>query len=316
VFQLGGDGEGGLDGERGEGVDEQHADAFIEVMAGDGGADRPPVGDAVALADVGGQVPAVALVVADGHAGAAAAADDDALQQGRSLAGRSGGAVRAAGGGIGGQSGAVDVVLAQGDVSGVDAGDEGDPVLAGQQPGGHLPAGLFVVGVPAIGERTGIAGVVQHPQHGVVLQRLPVQLALAWSLQMPPGEGQFGGVERLHARGGRPGRVERREQVVEGFADCRVGVEDDVPGGVVDQPDGQWGAQFSAAGFGQHPAAEPGLDEVQFGLATSKIAVSEAALGDLCGLDGVEADGVAETVGVAGDASYDLVGSQRTVTFA
>ena len=37
--------------------------------------------------------------------------------------------------------------------------------------------------------------------------------------------------------------------------------------------------------------------------AASKIAVSEAALGDLCGLDGVEADGVAETVGVAGDAS-------------
>ena len=35
----------------------------------------------------------------------------------------------------------------------------------------------------------------------------------------------------------------------------------------------------------------------------SKIAVSEAALGDLCGLDGVEADGVAQTVSVAGDTS-------------
>jgi len=35
----------------------------------------------------------------------------------------------------------------------------------------------------------------------------------------------------------------------------------------------------------------------------SKIAVSEAALGELCGLDGVEADGVAETVDVAGDAA-------------
>ena len=35
----------------------------------------------------------------------------------------------------------------------------------------------------------------------------------------------------------------------------------------------------------------------------SKIAVSEAALGELCGLDGVETDGVAETVGVPGDAS-------------
>src|SRR5665647_586820 len=35
----------------------------------------------------------------------------------------------------------------------------------------------------------------------------------------------------------------------------------------------------------------------------SKIAVTEAAVGELCGLDGVETDGVAETVGVAGDAS-------------
>jgi len=35
----------------------------------------------------------------------------------------------------------------------------------------------------------------------------------------------------------------------------------------------------------------------------SKIAVSEAALGDLCGLDGVETDGVAQTVSVPGDAA-------------
>src|ERR1019366_1939169 len=35
----------------------------------------------------------------------------------------------------------------------------------------------------------------------------------------------------------------------------------------------------------------------------SKIAVTEAGLGELCSLDGVEADGVAESVGVAGDAA-------------
>jgi hypothetical protein len=35
----------------------------------------------------------------------------------------------------------------------------------------------------------------------------------------------------------------------------------------------------------------------------SKIVISEAGFGELCGLDGVEADGVAEPVGVAGDAS-------------
>jgi hypothetical protein len=34
----------------------------------------------------------------------------------------------------------------------------------------------------------------------------------------------------------------------------------------VDQPDRQWGDQFTAAGLGQHPAAQPGLDEMQLSL--------------------------------------------------
>ena len=56
VLQLGGDGEGGLDGERGEGVDEQLPDPLVQSGAGDGLADPAGVLDAVALADVGGQL--------------------------------------------------------------------------------------------------------------------------------------------------------------------------------------------------------------------------------------------------------------------
>jgi len=104
---------------------------------------------------------------------------------------------------------------------------------------------------------------VQYPQHGVVGQRLPVDLALARPLQVPPGEGQAGGAERLHARGRRPGRLERGEQVGDGALDGGVGVEDDVPGGVVDQPDRQRHDELAAAGLGQLPAAQPGLDEMQ-----------------------------------------------------
>ena len=61
------------------------------------------------------------------------AADDDALQQRGSFAGRPGGPVAAVRGGVCGEAGAVGVVLVQGDVSGVRAGDEGDPFLAGQR---------------------------------------------------------------------------------------------------------------------------------------------------------------------------------------
>ena len=50
----------------------------------------------------------------------------------------------------------------------------------------------------------------------------------------------------------------------EGAPDGGVGVEDDVAGGVVDQPDGQRGDQLTAAGLGHDPAAQPGPDEMQF----------------------------------------------------
>ena len=72
MLELGGDGEGGLDGQRGEGVDEQLPDPLVEIGAGDGLADLAGVLDPVALADVGGELAAAALVVADGHAPAAA----------------------------------------------------------------------------------------------------------------------------------------------------------------------------------------------------------------------------------------------------
>jgi hypothetical protein len=131
VSGFGGGGERGLDRERGERVDERGAGALVEAVAGNGGADPAPVFDAVALAEVGGQLPAAALVVADGHAVAAAAAGDDALQQRRAFAGGAGGAVAAVRGGVGGRDGDVAVVLIQGDVTGVGAGDEGEPFPAG-----------------------------------------------------------------------------------------------------------------------------------------------------------------------------------------
>ena len=144
MLELGLDGEGGFDGQRGEGVDEQLPDLLVQAGAGDGLADPAAVRDAVALAHVGGDLLVAALVVADGHAQPAGPADDDALQQRGSFAGRPGGAVPAVRGGVGGQLCAVGVVLVQGDVSGVGAGDEGDPFLAGQQVRDSFPPGSLM----------------------------------------------------------------------------------------------------------------------------------------------------------------------------
>src|ERR1019366_3595618 len=89
------------------------------------------------------QLRQVAFSAPDGHArpaGPAGPADDDALQQRGACAGRPGGPVAAVRGGAGGQPCAVGVVLVQGDVSGVGAGNEGDPFLAGQRGAGPFPA--------------------------------------------------------------------------------------------------------------------------------------------------------------------------------
>src|SRR6266567_4159028 len=265
LLELGGDLEGGFDGQRGEGVDEQLADALVEGVPGNQGAGAAPVFDAVAVAGVGGQFLAAAGVVADGHPQPAAAADDDALQEGGAFAGWPGGAVAAVRGGVGRQPGDVGLVLVQGDVSGVGAGDEGGPLVAGKLDAAAFPAGQYLLAAPTVGEHAGVAGVVQHPQDRVVLQRLPVDLALAGAFLVPPGEGQAGGAERLHDRGGRPGGLECGEQVGERAADGGVGVEDDVPGGVVDQADRQRHDELAAAGLGDLPAAQPGPDEMELG---------------------------------------------------
>lgn len=78
---------------RGEGGDEQLSDPLVQADAGDGLADPADVLDAVTLASVGGDLLVAALVVADGHALPAGSADDAALQQRGSFAGRPGGAV-------------------------------------------------------------------------------------------------------------------------------------------------------------------------------------------------------------------------------
>ena len=57
VLELGGHLQGGFDGERGEGVDEQLPDGLVQVLAGDRSAGRTSVLDAVALAHVGGDFP-------------------------------------------------------------------------------------------------------------------------------------------------------------------------------------------------------------------------------------------------------------------
>ena len=134
LVELGGDGQRDLEREWGERLEQQRAEGFIELAAGDdlaGVLER--AFDRIVLAGVFGQGAAAAVVVADGHPGAAAFAYDEALQQGGSLAGRALLAVLAVCAGVGGERGEVGLVLRKGDVAGVRVGYQCDPLLAGDE---------------------------------------------------------------------------------------------------------------------------------------------------------------------------------------
>ena len=255
--EFGGDGECGLDRQWGEGVDEQRADGGVDASAGDALAVGAAVLDLVVLADVGGQFRGVvAEVVAHGHASSASAADDDALQQSGSFAGRAGFAVGSVRGGAFGESGLVGVEGGEGDVAGVGGGDEGDLLVAGgDRPGAGLLVGAEDLAVPAEAEHAGVAGVVQDAQHGGVGQRRPVQFSFVGSLAVAAGKEQPSVVECLEYRVRGSGGVEGDEQVGDGLLDGSVGVEHYFAERVVGQADGQWGDQLSAAGLVQDAAA-------------------------------------------------------------
>ena len=187
--ELVADGEGGLERERGEGVQQQAGDRGVDGSAGQVLADRLGLADAVVLAHVVGHDRAVvAGVVPDGHAAAAGAADDEALQQGGAFAWRAGFAVLAAGGGVGGQHLLVGLVLRPGDVAGVVIYDQHGPVV--DRLGQLVVVSVQVGGVagPAITVSAGVGRVVQGLEDLVVGQAAPVQLAGAGPLRCRPGK--------------------------------------------------------------------------------------------------------------------------------
>ena len=201
---------------------------------------------------------AAALVIAHGHPFPAATADDQSLQQGGAF--RAGPAARRRRGlGVLGEGAEVLLELLPGDVAGMGVRDQHDPLLTG-----HVWRVTVRRSRPAasrssaVDERAGVARVVQRSQDPPVVQRHPGQLALVRPA-CAPGPGTAGlVVERLDHGAGRAGPGEGGEQVPDRVLHAGVGVEDDLAGGVVDQPDRERHRQLAAAGLGELTAAEPG----------------------------------------------------------
>ena len=131
--------------------------------------------------------------------------------------------------------------------------DQHLPLRAGDL-GGHgadVPGGVdgLAGDVAAVDVGAGVGGVLQHLQHPVVGQRTPAQLPGPRAAVGALGELAAG--ERRHDAVGRPGGGEAGEDVSDGGPDLGIGVGHDHAVLVVDEPDGQRGAQLAALGGGQ-----------------------------------------------------------------
>jgi hypothetical protein len=284
--ELGRDGERRLDRERGELLEHEVGDCLVDACAADRLAWRGAGRDPLARAVVVGQRLAVAAgVVADGHPLAAAAADDQALQQRRSFAGGPGAPLGAAGGGVRLQRRLVSLVLLEADVSRVRVFDQHGPLVARlvDRAGVTIDVGELLASPVEV--RARVAGVVQREQHEVVAQRLPVGLADARPAGgVSAGEPKPLGGELLDDGVRRAGLLEALEQVRDRPAHFGVRVERHVAQLVIGQPDRQPDAQLAAGGLGEQSALKAGADEVQLGLRDRAFEAEQQPVVDLAGV--------------------------------
>ena len=127
-LELGLDSQRHLERERAHGLDEQLPERAVDVAAEHLLAGRAGLLDAALLADVERSRPTVARHVAHGHALAAATADDQSLEQRRSLAGRALAPFGPVGLGVLAEARQVGLVLRPADVAGMGIEDERVPL--------------------------------------------------------------------------------------------------------------------------------------------------------------------------------------------
>ena len=184
-FEFGLDSEGDFQGDGGDGVEQELADGRVDGGAGHGVA--------------GGRAGSGWLVPCSDSRGPRRRRGCDsrwsfAARSGRRWPGpgakralRGPGRVRSSrmGGGVQGQGLLVGFEGFPADVAGVGVKDKGGPLLSGELLDGHSPLRGLAAPVLAIGERSGVAGVVQGAQHPPVVQGHPGEFALAWTAAHP-----------------------------------------------------------------------------------------------------------------------------------
>ncbi len=204
---------------------------------------------------------AAAWVVAGRHRPPAATADQDALAQCLTLAGRPGALV----GGVGLQPGLVGQEPIPAEVAGMMVIDDDRPLRAWQLHGGGAHRAVradHAAGVEAAEHvAAGVGGVGQDAEHAGVGQRAPAQL---------PGPDPTVGAQREAASlelgyhpVGRPAGAEAGEHIRHRVGDLLVRVDHGGALVVIDVADRQWEAQLAALGSGPLGALQAAGEHVQ-----------------------------------------------------
>jgi hypothetical protein len=251
----------------GQGCQEEAFHLGIYPVGADGLTDRSPL---VLVGPIAAIDPVLSLrsAIMHGHALAAPAAADQALQQ--SLAG----AFQSPATGleallIGGQAFLVGEILVPGEIGRVDVVEEHFPLVLWEVNAAgvrFLRMGFFgAVGGFAVGVGAGVGGVFEEALEGPLGGLAPQELAPLGTGKRAVREEELGLAEIAEESAERANVGEPGEDISEALPDSLVGVEGDGAIGLADQADGQREGQFSPQRLVLAGGGEAAPEEMQFG---------------------------------------------------
>ena len=219
----------------------------------------------IAIAQIRGHLLSVVMHgIAHIHPIAAAAAQQQPLQQGGSFARWALSAIIPVRLGILKQSLLVGLVLRPRDVSHVRTRDQTDPLVRCYEFYGGVAIGQPTPFASSPHEGSRIPRVVDDLQHALVIEGFPDQFALLWTLTHASRKEQFVLPKRFHCRRGRSRPVKGRKQEGERLLHLLVGIQLHPLLSVVHQARRQRHLQLTAQGFAEDAAMQACLHDVNF----------------------------------------------------
>src|SRR3954466_3984670 len=271
-------GERALERDGRDDLHQQLADRVVETAATDALADRFGALDPATLADVVGHEPLAYEVIANGHSLTAYGADCQSLQQCRAFARRSTLAIGAERARVITQPAKVVLELVPGDVVVVGIGQERVPLVTRHVLDQRTTVGAHATSSSAEAVGTGVARMLQNPQHTRVRELAPEDLAIVRIAIDVAGELPFLLAEPLGGRGGGAGALEGAEQHANGALDACVGIEPDALVRIVDESDRQPHPELAALGLVEDPAAQPRAQYVELGFTHRALEAEQQAV--------------------------------------